>query len=154
MSLRFLGQDIGRQLKILNAGMMELADVTTQNPVVATPCGFDPRFRHQTLTARKPLIYRGLRAFSFCRRVGNLACHGDFFQYPSDFWGDFGGTFSTMRRDIHLKLRWQTQPLRWNSSAYKCLRWSKYRCDLTTPEFLSGWHRLHIKGLRSYAVTV
>ncbi len=26
MSLRFLGQDIGRRLKILNAGVLELAD--------------------------------------------------------------------------------------------------------------------------------
>ena len=28
------------------------------------PCGFDPRHRHHTLKARKPLIRLGLRAFS------------------------------------------------------------------------------------------
>ena len=27
--------------------MMELADVRDSNPVVATPCGFDPHCRHQ-----------------------------------------------------------------------------------------------------------
>lgn len=37
----------------------------TQNPVVAIPCGFDPRFQHQILTARKPLIYQGLWAVLF-----------------------------------------------------------------------------------------
>ena len=37
MSLRFLGQDIGRRLKILNAGVMELADVTDSKSVGLIP---------------------------------------------------------------------------------------------------------------------
>lgn len=58
---------------------------------------------------------------------------------------------SVIWRDIHPKSHWQTQPLKWNSSACKCLRWSKCRCDPTTPEFLSGLHRLRTTGLHSYA---
>ena len=34
MSLRFLGQDIGRRLKILNAGVSELADETDSKSVI------------------------------------------------------------------------------------------------------------------------
>ena len=37
MSLRFLGQDIVRRLKILNAGVMELADVTDSKSVGLIP---------------------------------------------------------------------------------------------------------------------
>lgn len=119
----------------------------TQNLLSARVCGFESHHRHQTLTARKPLIYRGLRAFLYAlySYVVSLA-----HQQITLFRLIFGGTLSIMRRDIRLKLHWQTQPLRRNSNACKCLRWSKYRCDLTTPEFLSGLHRLHTKGLRSY----
>ena len=43
MSLRFLGQDIGRRLKILNAGVMELADVTDSKSVgLITRVGSSP----------------------------------------------------------------------------------------------------------------
>ena len=35
----------------------------TQNLLSARVCGFESHHRHQTLTARKLLIYRGLRAF-------------------------------------------------------------------------------------------
>ena len=55
-----------------------------------------------------------------------------------------------MRRDIRPKSHWQMQSSSWNSSACKCLRWSKYHCAPTIPEFLSGWHRLHTTDLRSY----
>ena len=37
----------------------------TQNLLSARVCGFESHHRHQTLTARKPLIYRGLRAFLY-----------------------------------------------------------------------------------------
>ena len=42
MSLRFLGQDIGRRLKILNAGVLELADEVdskSHSSVVTTSAG-------------------------------------------------------------------------------------------------------------------
>ena len=43
MSLRFLGQDIVRRLKILNAGVMELADVTDSKSVgLITRVGSSP----------------------------------------------------------------------------------------------------------------
>ena len=37
----------------------------TQNLLSARVCGFESHHRHQTLTARKPLIYQGLRAFLY-----------------------------------------------------------------------------------------
>lgn len=57
--------------------------------MVAIPCGFDPRFRHQTLTARKPLIYRGLRAVLYALHsyVVSLA-HQQICRFQADFRRD------------------------------------------------------------------
>jgi len=61
----------------------------TQNLLSARVCGFESHHRHQTLTARKPLIYRGLRAFLYALHsyVVSLA-HQQIYHFQADFWRD------------------------------------------------------------------
>ena len=65
----------------------------TQNLLSARVCGFESHHRHQTLTARKPLIYQGLRAFLYalCAYVLSLP-HHHICRLQADFRRDIGGT--------------------------------------------------------------
>ena len=47
----------------------------TQNPLMATSCGFDPRHRHHTSKARNPLKWLGLRAFLCFARLYTALLH-------------------------------------------------------------------------------
>ena len=57
------------------------------------PCGFDPRHRHHTLKARKPLIRLGLRAFLYALSsyVLSLPYH-QICRLQAGFRRDIGGT--------------------------------------------------------------
>ena len=54
MSLHFLDRTSGDDWKYEMPEWWNWQTCWTQNPVVATPCGFDPRFRHQTLQLVSP----------------------------------------------------------------------------------------------------
>ena len=65
----------------------------TQNLLSARVCGFESHHRHQTLTARKPLIYRGLRAFLYALNSYVLPLpHQQICRLQADFRRDIGGT--------------------------------------------------------------
>ena len=155
MSLQFLGQDIGRWLKIWDAGVLELADEADSKSVgLITRAGSTPA-TGTTPNGSQTLDITGFAGFSLCSVFLCMSlAHQQICRLQADFRRDIGGTSRIKRRDIRLKSHWLTQPSRWNSGACKCLRWSKCRCDPTTPEFLSGLHRLRTTGLHSYAVTV
>ena len=63
MSLRFLDQDIGSRLKIIDAGMMELADVLDSKSSGGDTVRVRPPLPAPIIITRKLLIYQGLRVF-------------------------------------------------------------------------------------------
>ena len=112
MSLRFLGQDIGRRLKILNAGVSELADETDSKSVIRKGVWVRVPPPAPDLNSSQTLDISGFAGFSLCSHsyVASLA-HKQICHFRAHFRRDIGGTLSIKRRDIRLKLRWQTQPL-------------------------------------------
>ena len=112
MSLRFLGQDIGRRLKILNAGVSELADETDSKSVIRKGVWVRVPPPAPDLNSSQTLDISGFAGFSLCSHsyVASLA-HKQICHFRAHFRSDIGGTLSIKRRDIRLKLRWQTQPL-------------------------------------------
>ena len=151
MSLRFLGCGIGRWLKIIDAGVLELADEADSKSVgLITRAGSTPATGTTPRRLANPWYdwVCGL-FFMFCVLI---YCPSYIIRFA--IYGlILGGTLEGHKASCG-GIYAQNRIGRWNSSACKCLRWSKYHCAPTIPEFLLGWHRLHTTDLRSYAFTV
>jgi hypothetical protein len=75
--------------KMVNSVVYAIS-LKTQNPVVAIPCGFDPRFRHQKVG--KPCLFE-VRFFEFCpcRSGSEPLPHHQICRLQADFRGTFDG---------------------------------------------------------------
>ena len=71
----FSGRTSGDDLKYEMPVCWNWQTRRTQNPLMATSCGFDPRHRHHTSKARNPLKWLGLRAFLCFARLYTALLH-------------------------------------------------------------------------------
>ena len=93
MSLRFLGQDIGRRLKNINAGVLELADEADSKSVgLITRAGSTPA-TGTTPNGSQTLDIAGFAGFSLCSIFLCMSlAHQQICRFRADFRRDIGGT--------------------------------------------------------------